>query len=98
MDFEIADALSFMKAVYLNQSLPLPVRMRAAEAALPFERPKLSAAALIVDGDFAERLERAVKRSQPMMIEAQANIEGKEHPSAELHPPPTPPDRRFRRI
>jgi hypothetical protein len=65
MDFEIVDALSFMKAVYLNKSLPLPVRIRAAEAALPFEKPKLSATALLhAEGDFADRLQRCIERSE----------------------------------
>jgi hypothetical protein len=58
------DALAFLRAVYLNLKLPLPVRMRAAEAALPFERPKLAAvlSASMSGEEFGEALERARKR------------------------------------
>lgn len=60
-----SSALDFLQAVYRNTSLALPVRMRAAIEALPFESPKLSATA-VLPGDlgFAERLERAVRVSR----------------------------------
>jgi hypothetical protein len=51
--------------------LPLPVRMRAAIEALPFESLKLSATAVLTVDDFSERLERAIARSGTKMIEAQ---------------------------
>lgn len=58
------DALAFLRAVYLNSKLPLPTRMRAAEAALPFERPKLAAviSTNLSGEDFGFALERARKR------------------------------------
>jgi hypothetical protein len=58
------DALAFLRAVYLNSTLPLPTRMRAAEAALPFERPKLAAviSTNLSGEDFGLALERARKR------------------------------------
>ena len=45
--------------------------MRAAQIALPFEKPALRATASIIVGeDFAQRLEKAIERSQTKMIEA----------------------------
>lgn len=41
----------------------MPQRLRAAVEALPFERPKLAATAVIYEGDLASRLERAIERS-----------------------------------
>ena len=56
--------LEFLQAVYCNENIPLPVRMRAAIEAAPYLHPKLSATAFIAaGGDFAERLERALERS-----------------------------------
>jgi hypothetical protein len=56
------NALAFLRAVYLNRTLPLPTRMRAAEAAP--EKPKLAAimATSLSGEDFGLALERARKR------------------------------------
>jgi hypothetical protein len=65
-------ALEFLQAIYQSEHIPLSVRMRAAIEALPFETPKLSATAIVPgEGDFAERLKRAVIRSRqwPKLIE-----------------------------
>ena len=44
-------------------------RMRAAQIALPFEKPALKATANIIVGeDFADRLEKAVERAQARKI------------------------------
>jgi hypothetical protein len=55
--------LDFLKAVYLNEGLPLTVRMRAAVEAAPYCHPKLSASAIIDPTEFAEKLERAITRT-----------------------------------
>jgi hypothetical protein len=68
------DALTFLKAIYRNSEMPLPVRMRATIEALPYENPKLSAVAVasMSEQDFAARLERCIARSMgPKLIEAQ---------------------------
>jgi hypothetical protein len=53
--------------------VPLPVRMRAAAEALPYENPKLSAIAVasLTGNGFAKRLDRAIMRSTKL-IEAKA--------------------------
>ena len=54
------NALGLLQAIYKNEGVPLPVRMRAAIECLPFESPKLSATAVMTSEDFADRLEKAI--------------------------------------
>ena len=85
---DVEDAHSFLRAVYRNPAVPLPVRMRAAIEALPYEKPSLRAqASIIVGGDFAER---ALERSGARKIVDQSA-------TAEPHVPSVP-DRSFRRV
>src|SRR5258705_8522100 len=60
-----AGSLEFLQAVYKDPRLPLSTRMRAAESALPFERPKLAVVGNVnADGfGFAEKLELARQRA-----------------------------------
>jgi hypothetical protein len=96
-------SIDLLRAVYRNPSIPLPVRMRAAIAALPHETPKLAVMGLVNEQSFAEILDRRLKRMaelengnpqpqpQTRMIEAQ--------PQADVRPPlATTNDRRFRRM
>jgi hypothetical protein len=58
-------ALKLLQEVYRDPMVPLPVRLRAAVEAAPYEHPKLTAVALgkFTGEDFASRLERAVEAS-----------------------------------
>jgi hypothetical protein len=58
-------ALELLQEVYRDPMVPLPVRLRAAVEAAPYEHPKLTAVALgkFTGEDFASRLERAVEAS-----------------------------------
>ena len=57
------DGLILLQAIYRNPEVALPVRMKAAVEALPYERPKLSVTANVSGDDFAEMLDRAIARS-----------------------------------
>jgi hypothetical protein len=100
-----ATALETLQAIYQNPEIPLHTRLRAAAIALPFESPKLIAAALFDGKDFASMLDRAVARSRKVqVIEARPEepkpIEVEEpRPKTSVKPRFLPvPDRRFRRI
>ena len=100
-------SLDFLRAVYANVDLPLSVRMRAASMAIPFEFPRLAVTAFIPEGgDFAQQLDRRLKRRRELkLIEATAieakpinGDEGlKQHSPDELKAPEPVPDRRFRK-
>jgi hypothetical protein len=49
--------LEFLQAVYCNEGVPLPVRMKAAIECLPFVHPKLAVSASLDGRDFAARME-----------------------------------------
>ena len=76
-----ADAHSFLVAVYMNEALPMAVRLDAAGKAVRFERPALSASHYTGDINhvvsIADQLARARRkdlpgRSLPTVIEMQA--------------------------
>jgi hypothetical protein len=91
-------SIDLLRAVYRNPSIPLPVRMRAAIAALPHETPRLMVQALVNEQSFAELLERRLKHQaqieatngKPQQIEQQM-IETS-------RPLPRSNDRRLRRM
>jgi hypothetical protein len=69
---EYSSAHQLLKAIYLDDSQPLGRRMRAAIAALPFEVPKLTAAAGGPGRDLGDKLDAARKRSgKGLVIEHQ---------------------------
>src|SRR5262245_27779045 len=86
-------SIDLLRAVYRNNSLPLPTRMRAAMACLKHEVPSLGITAVVTDQGFAELLERRLKRIE------QAAVLSKPAPQIEAKPVLAhTPDRRFRRI
>jgi hypothetical protein len=103
-----ARSLEFLQAVYQNPKMPLPVRMRAAMAALTFEVPKLSMVANVEGKDFASLLDARLARAkqvngnktiehQPVETKKPVDVETKQ--PVEVKPPlPHVSDRRFRRV
>ena len=88
-------SLQLLQTVYRNPSIALSVRMRAAVAALPFEFPKLAVTAVVSEQNFAELLDRRLKR----IAELEATPINANKPEIEVKPPmPRIADRRFRRI
>jgi hypothetical protein len=73
-----ASALEVLQMGYRGEVKLTPQQIRCAEATLPHENPRMSAVAVgYLTGDtFAERLERAIQRSDrarmPKLIEARA--------------------------
>ena len=68
-------SLEFLQAVYLNEQLPLSVRLRAAIEAASYEHPRMSAVAVgyMTNDTFAECLDRAIEASnRAKLIEARA--------------------------
>jgi hypothetical protein len=89
-------SLDLLKAIYRDPSLPLPTRMRAAIAALPFESPKLAVTAMVSEQDFATLLDQRLKRMEAMKADA---IEARPQPQVEVTPPMSRiADRRYRRF
>ena len=94
MDDAVAkpNSLDFLRAVYLNNDLPLSVRMRAARDCLPFEHPKLAVLATLRPTEgLGERLEAAIRRSlqsRATVIDGEA-IEVPQNPPVQLPVGPT---------
>src|SRR5262245_19896160 len=85
-----------------SASLPLPTRMRAAMAAIPYESPRLQVTAVVSENSLAEVLEQRLRKIQGMrngnkLIEPRPRQI--ESPFVEVKPPkPHINDRRFRRF
>ena len=77
------DSLELLQAVYRDPAASLGVRMRAAIAALPFERPKLQVVATVSHVDLAARLEaRRCRLAQPKVIDHEPMASVAEPPKA----------------
>jgi hypothetical protein len=70
-----ASPLDFFRAVYRDARQPMPRRMKAAEAALPFVHPKLAVSVTL--DNFAERMESMMeRRGLSPVIDAKAKALG----------------------
>jgi hypothetical protein len=98
-------SIDLLRAVYRNPSIPLPVRIRCAVAALPHEVPRLAVTAMVTEQSFAELLDKRIKRMEAMNghPQVQQQIDHTiEQPQAQQIKPSKPlartVDRRFRRM
>jgi hypothetical protein len=67
-----ATPVDFLCAIYRDARQPMHRRLKAAIEAAPYCHPQLKATAVILGSNFAARLELAVKRTEPALIEARA--------------------------
>jgi hypothetical protein len=93
-------SIDLLRAVYRSPSIPLPVRLRAAIAALPHEVPRLAVTALVNEQSFAELLDKRIKRMEAMNGKPQPQIieQTIDQPIEAPKPLPRVADRRFRRF
>jgi hypothetical protein len=63
------DALGLLQMEYRGEITLTYAQRRAAEACLPFERPKLSAVAVAANGSFADQLDRLIMKRTGKLIE-----------------------------
>jgi hypothetical protein len=68
-------SLDFLQAVYLNETLPLGTRLRAAIEAAPYEHPK-QPARVRVEQDFGYQLDRAIDASNRAKVIEGTVIDG----------------------
>jgi|SRR5271166_1171059 len=74
----------YLCATVRDGARPHHERARAARELLPFEKPKLSAAQLVhYQGDMAERLDRAIERSNAARIVNDGNAKLIDHDPSE---------------
>jgi hypothetical protein len=59
--------LDFLKAVYLNEALPLHARLKAATEAAKYMHPRLAVSTQVSMEDFAVVLEEALRRTQKVI-------------------------------
>ena len=96
-----ASSLDLLQAIYRDPSIALTTRMRAAMACLPHEVPRLAVTAQVTEGNFADLLDRRLKRIEEMkLLEANGAkvIDAPPQPVETKPPLARTPDRRFRRF
>ena len=97
-----ANSLDLLQAVYRNPSIPLPVRIRCAVAALQHEVPRLAVTAVVNEQSFAEILDRRLKKMEAMNGKQQQIEQTIDHTTEQTIETPKPlprvADRRFRRM
>jgi hypothetical protein len=92
-------SIDLLRAVYRNPSIPLPVRIRCAVAALPHEVPRLQVTAQVNEHSFAELLEARIKKWDAMNGQQIERTQVIDQSQIEAKPVlPRVADRRFRRM
>jgi hypothetical protein len=82
-----ATPLDFLSAVYRDTRQPMERRMRAARDAAQYVHPTYKAMAIVpMGGDFAERLEKAIERSNGGGRLPATEVKTIEHAPSELQP------------
>jgi len=84
-----ATSLEFLQAIYRDNRQPLQRRMRAAIAALPFERPKFAVVATTTAEDMADRLRLAIEATGKVINGRATLVETR--PAQVAHTPIEPP-------
>ena len=56
-----ATSLEFLQAIYRDPLQPIQRRMRAAQAAIAYEHPRLAVVARVREEDLADRMRRAIE-------------------------------------
>jgi hypothetical protein len=94
------DPRDFLRAVYLDEKLPLSVRMRAAIELMPYSYPKLAVVAQVTEQGFAELLDRRLKKLKAMEKNGSKAIaiDGPKPEIVAKPPLPRISDRRYRRM
>jgi hypothetical protein len=82
MSENVPTPLDFLRSIYSNEAVPLPVRMRAAIEAAPYVHPKL-AVSINADAHFGKIIE------ERMRARGRTNVIGAPPPVIEPEPTPT---------
>lgn len=90
-DLSELDALGYLQGVYRGKFIAEGQRMKAAMAALPFERPKLAVTATLDGRGFAEQMEEIARKSgRSYVIDAKGRYDTSEPLKIEVPRPVRP--------
>jgi hypothetical protein len=85
-----ATSLDFFQAIYRDPKQPLNTRIRAAQAAIPFERAKLAVVVTSREGDLADRLMAALAARERVINSRPLQVIEHEAKPVSVAPEPAP--------